>query len=236
MDETQRRERHYFEMFRKDYPLPSASVCYGDKPDVILRGDSTIGIEITNFFLEPGHSVGSEQRQRSKRNTVIIEAQNIFQETTKRNVEFTFQFDPSHPITDVPRLAKTIASLAVSLSERNTGNIPNELFNSVPELKSLYLNAREWESATWRLAQVFSVPVISIDSLKTIIASKEAKAKSYRMCDAYWLLIIVDFMDRAQDQEIFSERLENISSRIFERIILYKTVFGHVVELGARTQ
>jgi len=47
-------EQYYFEMFRRDYPLPEGVVEYGDKPDVILRGARTIGIEIRNFFLENG--------------------------------------------------------------------------------------------------------------------------------------------------------------------------------------
>jgi hypothetical protein len=40
-------EKYYFEMFRRDYPLPIGSIDYGDKPDVILNGERKIGIEIT---------------------------------------------------------------------------------------------------------------------------------------------------------------------------------------------
>jgi len=39
-------EQYYFEMFRKNYPLPAGRVEYGDKPDVIIHGDATIGIEM----------------------------------------------------------------------------------------------------------------------------------------------------------------------------------------------
>ena len=31
-------ERHYFERFRKAYPLPEGTVAYGDKPDITLTG------------------------------------------------------------------------------------------------------------------------------------------------------------------------------------------------------
>ena len=42
-------ERHYFERFRNDFPLPAGEIIYTDKPDVIIRGGSTLGIEITNL-------------------------------------------------------------------------------------------------------------------------------------------------------------------------------------------
>jgi len=45
-------ERHYFEMFRRAYPLPAGAIRYDDKPDVILEGEQKLGIEITNFYPE----------------------------------------------------------------------------------------------------------------------------------------------------------------------------------------
>jgi hypothetical protein len=98
VNRTARKERHYFEMFSRNFPLPSGVVEYGDKPDVVLRGDRAIGIEITNFFLEPGDSFKSEQRQRLKRNAVVSEAQGIFQKQTAKRVEFTFGFNKDRPI------------------------------------------------------------------------------------------------------------------------------------------
>ena len=59
---------------------------------------------------------------------------------------------------------------------------------------------------------------------------KEEKSKEYRNCKAYWLLVVVDFYDNAQDQEIQIESPEEITSDIFERIIVCKTIFGHVSE------
>jgi hypothetical protein len=42
-------EQYYFEMFRKNYPLPAGRVEYGDKPDVIIHGGATIGIEMGDW-------------------------------------------------------------------------------------------------------------------------------------------------------------------------------------------
>ncbi len=224
-----RKEHHYFEMFRRDFPLPPGVICYGDKPDVIVSGVRRVGIEITNFFLEPGHSASSEQRQRPRRNEVITKAQQLFQKQTGKNVEFTFGFDKAHPIKNPADVAKRLAALAKSLSNRKTGPIPRDLLIGIPEVSFGWLNAGQRGNVTWRLAQTFSVPVMSRQSLKRIITDKESKAKSYRPCDAYWLLVIVDFMDHAQDQEIV-ESLEGLESKFFEKVVVYKTVFGTFVE------
>ena len=71
-------ERHYFERFRKTYTLPLGEIGYLDKPDVVVKGARTIGIEITNFYLEPGSEEGSEQRQRPRRYEVASKAHSLY--------------------------------------------------------------------------------------------------------------------------------------------------------------
>jgi hypothetical protein len=44
-------EKYYFEMFRRDYPLPIGSIDYGDKPDVILNGERKLTLPISEFGL-----------------------------------------------------------------------------------------------------------------------------------------------------------------------------------------
>ncbi len=81
------KESYYFEMFRQHYSLPTGRFEYRDKPDVILDGPKTIGIEITNFYLEDGRSTDSEQRQRAVRETVVTKAQSIYLENGGRRIK-----------------------------------------------------------------------------------------------------------------------------------------------------
>jgi len=69
-----------------------------------------------------------------------------------------------------------------------------------------------------------------MEKLRTIVSAKEAKSKYYQHCDAYWLVVVVDFIDPAQDQEIQINGFEKIISTAFEKVIVYKTLFGHVFE------
>jgi hypothetical protein len=65
------------------------------------------------------------------------------------------------------------------------------------------LNAKEYDDPKWGIAQVHDVPLMSSADLSQITNEKEIKAKHYRPCDdAYWLLVIADLMDPAQDQDI----------------------------------
>src|SRR5690349_2396048 len=88
ISEKRRIERHYFNQFKDNYPLPSGTVDFGDKPDVIISGARRIGIEVTNFFVTDGRRADSVQRQRERRNAVVAEAQRLFQRATDRKRGF----------------------------------------------------------------------------------------------------------------------------------------------------
>jgi hypothetical protein len=90
----------------------------------------------------------------------------------------------------------------------------------------------------WKLGQLHSVGFMSVDRLREIVRQKEAKARGYTGCDEYWLLVVVDFMNPAQEQEI---RVDGavIASDVFRRIVVYKPFFDQVLEVtrdsGAHT-
>lgn len=78
--------------------------------------------------------------------------------------------------------------------------------------------------------QVHTTPKMSISRLREIVKYKEARAREYTSCDSYWLLVVTDFIDRAQDQNLHTEGFETVVSDVFEKIIVYKTGFGYVLE------
>jgi len=101
------------------------------------------------------------------------------------------------------------------------------LFQAIPEISYVYLNALEYQDARWRVCQVHTVDFMCKESLKRIVREKESKRIEYEPCDSYWLLIIVDPRDPAQDQEIMISGLQ-ISSDKFEQIIIYKPFYEEV--------
>jgi len=76
---------------------------------------------------------------------------------------------------------------------------------------------------------MYRIPSLSSALLSKVVREKEAKSSAYRPCDAYWLVAVIDFMDRAQDQEIAIEGLR-VASEVFEKILVYKTHFGQFIE------
>lgn len=231
MKPQQEIERGYFEQFRRASDL-DAIPSYGDKPDVILHLDRKIGVEITNFYLRPGHDGASEQRQRVRREDVITQARNRYRDDGGRGFELTIQFNPKRPIGSKrsAALIAELADLAKRIEDHPTGPVSPVLFERSPELLTVWLNAQEYLDATWRVVQVYPLDFVSTLALSRIIRDKEAKAKRYLPCDAYWLLIVVDWADPAQDQEIAVGELA-LSSSVFERIILYKPGFNEIIEV-----
>lgn len=223
-------ERCYFEMFRRDYRLPEGAIIYGNKPDVILEGKRKIGIEVTNFFLENGSLPESEQVQKRAREAVVSKAQNIYLANGGKRIEFSFSFDKVAPIRNQETLANKIVTVAKNVDGLETGSIRKDVFKEIPELSDVYLNAKEYEDPKWRVVQCYSGQLMSMDKLRAIVSTKEEQSKCYQRCDTYWLVVVVDFIDRAQDQEIQISGFENIVSTVFEKVIVYKTCFGHVFE------
>ena len=223
-------ERYYFGMFRRDYQLPDGTIVHGDKPDVILEGERKIGIEITNFFLETGALPESEQIQRKAREAVVSKAQQIYLSNTGKRIELSFSFDKASPIRDQGKLAKKIAEVAKDIDGRKTGAVSKDVFKDIPELSFVFLNAKEYDDPKWRVVQCYSGQAMSMEKLRGVVSAKETQSKFYQRCDAYWLVVVVDFIDRAQDQEIQVDGFEKISSPVFEKVIVYKTHFGHVLE------
>jgi len=208
-------EQYYFEMFRRDYQLPEGTIVHGDKPDVILEGKRKIGIEITNFFLESGALPESEQ---------------VYLGNGGKRIELSFSFDKASPIQDQGKLIRKISAVAKNIDELKTGTISKYVFKHIPELSFVYLNAKEYEDPKWRVVQCYSGQIMSMENLRAIVSTKEAQSEFYQRCDAYLLVVVVDFIDRAQDQEIQIEGFEKIDSTVFEKVIIYKTHFGHVFE------
>jgi len=223
-------ERHYFELFRRDYGLPEGTIEYGDKPDVILDGEKRIGIEITNFFLEDGALAESEQVQRNARETVVSNAQKVYLVNCGKRIQLSFSFDKASPIKNQGKLVNKLVELARKIDGQKTGKVSRNLFMEIPEVSFVYLDSKEYENPKWRVIQCYDGKIMSREKLRAVVRDKEAQSKSYRPCDAYWLIVVVDFIDRAQDQEIRIGGNEKIDSAVFEKIIVYKTVFGHVFE------
>lgn len=223
-------EKYYFEMFRKDYPLPSGTVIYRDSSDVIIDGERKIGIEITNFFHKSGSLPESEQIQGRWREKVILEAQRLYQKQNGRKFEISFGFDKSCPIQDQKAIVDQLIKLATQIENFETGQIGRDYFKQIQELSFVYLNNQEHEDAKWRVVQLHDVPMLEMERLIDIVKDKEHRSRKYEKCDAYWLLVVVDFMNSAQDQEIQVDTFKKVETEAFERVIVYKTLFGHVLE------
>jgi hypothetical protein len=100
----------------------------------MVRGARTIGIEMTNFYVEDGGVPGSEQVQRRLREKTVSNAQAIYQHSNSGTFKLRLGFDNANPIRDYGVLAGKIADLAVRVGEQGNGPIGRDIFGDIPEL------------------------------------------------------------------------------------------------------
>jgi hypothetical protein len=231
-EKTEERERQAFELFRKDFQLPEGRIQYGDKPDVVIDGPRRIGIEITDLYLLDGKNPDSEQVQQRRRTAVLERAQAIYHEVGGRRIELVIGFSFTNPIREIAPLAEAIAQLGQRLAQSTHREVPRGLFDHIPELTSIYCIGREYADARWRPNQLYGVSRLLVPRVEAVIAEKTVKAAGYLPCECYWLLIVVDFMNPAQDQDIrWPADAPVVEQHVFERIFLYKSAFHEVIEV-----
>ncbi len=225
-------ERFYFDRFARTGCLPEGFAEYHDKPDILWRSERTIGIEITRLFVEPGDVEKSEQRQRRLRETIVSDAQKLFRASDRRGIELHVTFDPKHPIRSIrlKELPRELADLARSIGKDRGSQVDYNLLEEIPEIDRIFWNGKEYTDARWQPSQVHSVEFTPIDVLTKAIHDKEIKSAEYARCDAYWLLVVADWRDPAQEQEIRIDGLK-MASTVFEKIIVYKPIFEHIVQV-----
>lgn len=61
-----------------------------------------------------------------------------------------------------------------------------------------------YDDADWKLSQVYDVAQLNKKYMANLIHQKNIKLKQYQSCHEYWLLIIIDFWDPAQDQNLLN--------------------------------
>ena len=222
----QEQERAVFEMFARDFELPAGAIVYGDKPDVVIDGTRKIGIEITDLYLSDGDDPDSEQVQRRHRDAVLQRAQTLHREAGGRAIELHFAFDFEKPIRKIGPLAKAIADLGLRVENELSGSIPDYTFEHIPELSWAYWNGREYPDARWRVTQSYATPLLSLPRIEKAIADKTELVKKYRVFEAYWLLMVVNFWNPASDQDVSWPEGETVHAGAFERIFLHRTHFA----------
>ncbi len=226
------KERLWLEHFRAAYQgeFPAGNVRNGDeqeKPDTIIVDPAwTTGIEITEFHLVDGGRPESEKQQALRRAGVVKEAQGLYLADGGKNMEFTFGFR----YISAGRRRKLPSEL-FAFAKRIENSVSETIWlegNAAPEEVAFAWNSGEYQNAIWKAQQVHEGSLTSKNKLIEIVRRKEEKAKGYQKCDAYWLLICVNFFDPAQDQEI---RIDDphVHSEVFDKIFMFKSVFNHIV-------
>lgn len=229
---NQQIEKYYFEKFATDFQLPNGEINYGDKPDVIIRGtEKIVGIEIANLYLIDGSNKVSEQVQRKRREKVIELAEADYKSKSNLKYEFHISFNQNSPIINAKFTAMKLVNFIISVEKLSGDFFTNNAFSISPEIHSIYRSPKEYSDAKWQTLQVYEGKDIQPSRVREIVQKKDALISKYIHCDSYWLLLIVDFMDSAQDQEIDWPAGEPPLKCKYEKVIIYKPQFRRHIDV-----
>jgi len=223
-------EEYYFNSFKEIFQIPEGVPVHRDKPDFIIDGKYKIGIELTNYYIKDGDDLSSEQHKRCLRDRVVNNAHKKYLQEDRKSIEVSFSFSDDLEITNPKTLTSNLLELGRRLEMYGTGSVNKDVFRFIPELHHVYVNQAVYNNPKWNVQQVYQGNNICIKKLGNILREKEEKLIEYIDCDEYWLLIVVNFMDMAQDQEIMTGNLK-LKSDMFRKVILYRTVLNNIVEL-----
>ncbi len=185
---------------------------------------------MTDFYPEDGNRLKSKQKQKDLREKALSKAQGKF----FGKADLHFDFNETQPITPkrIEPLAKDIAGLGNDIAENfmDKGIVHPYLYSHIPEVRFVYKGPYKCVRGDLKLQQVYSQESLKGERISQIVKKKEEIAKNYKSCDEYWLLIIMDFFDPAQDHEV-PDDLEPIQSNIFERVIFWRKDFSKPCDL-----
>ncbi len=230
---TEEIEKIYIDRFQKVFPdFPNGILEFGDKPDLVVKGEKTIGIEITQFYKQDGSKIESEQKQIKFRRQIIEETKAKYLGAGGKKIDLHISFEKKNAIRNVQKVVNGVLEIIPKIVGTKNGIIDYSLHSHLEEIFNIYLNDLGHDNAVWMDLTVNEVKISNIERLNEILARKLVSAKNYKSCDEFWLLICVDYWNPAQDQEIRIEYDNVLRQNVFKKVLLYKTVYEHFVDLS----
>jgi hypothetical protein len=223
------RERQFFDLFRAEFGGPSGDIDdRGESPDLVVRGTTVVGIEITELHVMPGEDPASWQRQSARRTAAIDSARASYSASGDPRFEFHFDFRrPLPPELGVSALAaECLAAARASLATKGGVISPLVLEEVAPNVRWLYRSPKEYDEPRWTDLTVHAVPRLDPDRLQEIVDSKADKLLGYRACDEQWLLVVIAFWNAGQDQQLEWPASAVLSRHGFDHVFVFKT--GHL--------
>ena len=191
----------------------------------MILGDRKIGIEITNFYLKDGGDLRASSGSASCVVASYKRRTNSIALRARKGIELTVTFNSGVPVT--PAACKTLPGQLADICGAEQAKAKRRPYYGdelPPEILRVWISSEDWPSPSWeRGGQVYSVEEMALPRLSEIVAAKEAKAAEYQICDAYWLLVVVDWIDPAQEQEITTTKVTY--HRVSTSVLLYTSRF-----------
>ena len=232
-------ERWYLERFILTCPdFPAGEIKPSEQPDFLVGGkDTTVGIELTRFFVEHRSDERPRQEQESLRSRVLEEADRIHAAQDPRyvHVNVLFSLDSNLHKSDVVPIGAAIAHAVVNAPVDIGAFVTVD--SRLPEGVNSMMIARsnKLTQSSWHFDDVGFTPEVTSSELQRIIRSKDDNLSQYRQqAPSHWLLIIVDGSGLSSTADFPEKVLHYGYESSFDRAYLFFNAQSSSIELQTR--
>ena len=234
--DKKQKERAQLEQLRSliaDFPV--GEVIGDEEPDFLIRGERTVGIELTELHRLPAAGQAPAQETQSLHERAIRRASDVYVAAGHPPVECNFQFREPVSKADVPRLAQVLADLVARIRPEMDEQCSEEFTwdnrDYFPEVLT-YVSVRRYpaiEKTFFGAAGPAPAVPLRVEDVKRVVQAKEGKIPSYRQrCDEVWLVIVVDSEFTSTWFHGDDGSLDSPVGSRFSRILLLSRIGGTV--------
>ena len=215
--------------------FPPGIIDHPNKPDFIVIGPKTIGIEITQIFHDSGLKDSQLKRNESIHKLIGVRIAEDIYRHFQVGLLVDIDFSIHHKIRNAthakliakvctPELTSQLHLLSISnyFRIRNIGQLPIEIDHITISRYDRIERPFFVESAGG------AVPNLNTKHLLPILKKKELAIKGYKRCDEYWLII--------QEGNFYSDsfdqiELDSVPTTSFNKLLLFRQAENLVIDL-----
>jgi hypothetical protein len=227
--------------FRDSYAgFPAGELYPVERPDFLVKGARTYGVELTRLYQQPGGDGVSLQQQESLREEVTERAEGLYAGPASLALDVAVHFNDHPPLSKqrVGAVAEALAAL-VAANAPQLGDIATVEYDWVNRdqfpaeivlVRVARFPQRDW--CLWRPMNGGMVPDVTASLLQGAIDRKRADYTAHRaQCDEAWLVVVADGFAISSMFTFGDEARHHVYTSPFDRTIYFDNFRRRAVDL-----
>lgn len=223
---------------------------FNESPDCVISSVPKLGIEHTRLFQPDTMDGIIIPEQEAKRDQIIANSEEIFNERRDENLRVTISFFDHYRLKiaseDTEFSKKDVQELSNEIAECIIDNLPEQgVTHNLNLLDGADLPNNIWSISIWNAGPDIGpmwtrpkggiLPYLTTEIIQECIQTHDDKVPNYlKKCDEVWYLIVEDYMlfERSLEFDESSKCLANQYEANFDKLFLFRKSHNQIYELN----